>query len=98
MPTAFMADNDIIALGAMKALQQKGYCIPEDISIIGFDDLPFCEISSPRLSTIKFHQGEMGRLAVERLVQKIRNVNSIPSKLQLSTTFIPRESVKFLRD
>lgn len=42
LPTAFFADNDMIALGVMKALIEKGYSIPEDISIIGFDDLRYC--------------------------------------------------------
>ncbi len=94
LPTAYIADNDIIALGAMKALQQHGIQIPEDVSIIGFDDMPFCEISSPALTTIKFFQGEMGRIAVERLAQKIKGTNLIPSKVQVGTKFISRESVK----
>lgn len=96
LPTAYIADNDIIALGAMKALQQHGYRIPEDVSIIGFDDLPFCEISSPALSTIKFYQREMGKMAVERLVQKLKNIETYTSKIQIGTKFISRESVRDL--
>lgn len=53
MPTAFFADDDMIALGCIKAFQEAGYRVPEDISVASFDDLPFCEISSPRLTTIK---------------------------------------------
>ena len=66
MPTAFFADNDMIALGAMKALQEMGYKIPQDISIIGFDDLPFSEISNPPLTTLRVPKQEMGRLAVKK--------------------------------
>ena len=52
LPTAFFADNDMIALGAMKAMQEYGIKIPQDVSVIGFDDLPFCEIASPRLTSV----------------------------------------------
>ena len=71
LPTAFFADNDMIALGAMKALQEMGYRIPEDVSIVGFDDLPFSEISNPPLTIIKITEQEMGRLAVRELVEVI---------------------------
>lgn len=96
LPTAFIADNDIIALGAMKALRQHGYKIPHDVSIIGFDDIPFCEISSPALTTIKFHQDEMGKIAVERLVQKIKGSSIVTSKIQIGTSLVLRESVRDL--
>ena len=67
MPTAFFADDDMIALGCIKAFQEAGYRVPEDISVASFDDLPFCEISSPRLTTIKVFKYEMGQIAVRRL-------------------------------
>lgn len=47
LPEALLADNDIIALGAMKAMQDHGIRIPEDVSIIGFDDLPFAASRPP---------------------------------------------------
>lgn len=93
LPSAFFVDNDIIALGAMKALQEFGYSIPLDVSLIGFDDLPFSEFSSPPLSTIKFHQSEMGRLAVQRLSEKIRGEAQISAKIQINTQYIERSSV-----
>ncbi len=94
LPTAFFADNDMIALGAMKALIEKGYRIPEDISLIGFDDLTSCEISTPRLTTIKVFKQEMGQLAVRRLRDVIRDANGIKSKVQICTEFMERDSVK----
>ncbi len=96
LPTAYFADNDIIALGAMKALKEAGCRIPEDISIIGFDDLPFCEISSPPLSTIRVFKQEMGQMAVKRLLDKIKSQSKIVSKIQIGTEYIERESVKAL--
>ncbi|ROR30699.1 LacI family transcriptional regulator [Mobilisporobacter senegalensis] len=96
LPTAFFADNDMIALGAMKALIEKGYRVPEDVSLIGFDDLASCEISTPRLSTIKVFKQEMGQLAVRRLLDVIRNETGIKTKTQVCTEFIERDSVKDL--
>lgn len=96
LPTAFFADNDMIALGAMKALQEKGIRIPEDISIVGFDDLPFSKISSPPLTTIQVPSAEMGRLAVHRVVELIKNPSPVVTKTQVCTRFIERDTVKQL--
>lgn len=96
LPTAFFADNDMIALGAMKAFIEKGYRIPEDISLIGFDDLSSSEISTPRLTTIRVFKQEMGQLAVRRLHDVIKDANGIKSKIQICTEFVERDSVKDL--
>lgn len=95
MPTAFYADNDMIALGAMKALQERGYRVPEDVSIVGFDDLTFSEISSPPLTTLRVPKREMGQLAVKRLMDVI-NGDKIKTKCQVCTDFVERGSVKCL--
>ncbi|MGB4657842.1 MAG: substrate-binding domain-containing protein [Mobilitalea sp.] len=96
LPTAFFADNDMIALGAMKALIEKGYRVPEDVSLIGFDDLASCEISTPRLTTIKVFKQEMGQMAVRRLFEVIQNPNGVKTKTQFCTEFVERDSVKDL--
>lgn len=96
LPTAFFSDNDMIAFGAMKALTEKGYRIPEDVSLIGFDDLASSEISTPRLTTIKVFKQEMGQLAVRRLIDVIKNENGIKTMTQVCTEFIERDSVKDL--
>jgi Transcriptional regulators len=96
LPTAFFADNDMIALGVMKALIEKGYSIPEDISLIGFDDLSSCEISTPRLTTIRVFKQEMGQMAVRRLLDMIKDGDGIKMKIQICTEFIERDSVKDL--
>ena len=97
MPTAFFADDDMIALGCIKAFQEFGYRVPEDISVIGFDDLPFCEISSPRLTTIKVFKYEMGQLAVRRVIELMKNGGNINTKIQICTEFVERDSVADLR-
>lgn len=96
LPTAFAAANDMIALGAMKALQEHGLRVPEDISVIGFDDMPFCEISSPALTTIRVFKQEMGQMAVRQLVHKIQSDSGVKTKIQICTEFVERKSVKKL--
>lgn len=93
LPTAFFADNDMIALGAMHALQQNGYRIPEDISIVGFDDLPFCAISNPPLTTIHVFNDSMGRECVRRLASMTAEADLYQTKTQITSRFIERESV-----
>lgn len=97
LPTAFIADNDIIALGAMKAMEECGVKIPEEVSIIGFDDLPFSAISSPPLTTIRVPKQEMGRIATRRLIQMIKDKPGAMNagvKIEVSTRFVKRGSVK----
>ena len=94
LPTAFVADNDMIALGAMKAFHEFGLKVPEDISIVGFDDLPYSSISSPPLTTLRVPKKEMGRLAVRRLRDIMANDENAKVKTQVCTEFIERDSVK----
>lgn len=96
MPTAFFADNDNIALGVMKALKEAGYKIPRDISIIGLDDMPFCTISSPALSTIKVQKTELGRTAVRRLLEIIDKKDTAKLKIHVCDEYVERESVRDL--
>lgn len=94
LPTAYFAFNDIIAFGAMRALKESGIKIPDQVSIIGLDDMPFCEISSPRLSTIKVYKRYIGKIAVRRLIEKIVDHDEATLKIEINTELIERESVK----
>ncbi len=93
LPTAFFADNDTIAFGVMRALKEKGINIPNDVSIIGFDDMPFCEITSPRLTTVKVFKQEMGSAAVKRLMTLMLESSGPAQKIQINTELIIRDSV-----
>lgn len=97
LPTAFFADNDMIALGAMRALQQHGFRIPQDVSVVGFDDLPFCSISTPPLTTVKVYNRQMGCAAVRRLMQLAEYGNDYCTKTQITSGFVERDSVRDLR-
>lgn len=94
LPTAFCIVNDIIAFGAMKALIQFGYSIPDDISIVGFDNMPFSEITSPPLTTIDVPKRELGQVAVRRLIAKNKDDAIVPVNMQLLTKLVERGTVK----
>ena len=67
LPTAFFADNDRIAAGCCKTLLKYGYRIPDNISVIGFDDSAVSEVLNPPLTTMQIQKQRMGAIAVERL-------------------------------
>lgn len=94
MPTCFLVDLDYMAVGAMKAFAEHGYKVPEDVSVIGFDDINFGDVYGVPLTTIHLHQRTMGRTAVNLLVDQIRNPNPCTVHIEISTDLIERKSVK----
>lgn len=96
VPTAFFADNDVLAVGALRALSEAGLMVPDDVSIIGFDDLSFSSFSNPPLTTVHVPKHEIGELAVRTLMDSIENPQPYTRKIQISTTFVERESVRAL--
>lgn len=69
--TAIFAYNDVIAIGAYMAINQKGLKIPDDISIIGYDDIEMASIISPRLTTVAQPFYDMGKTAAELIIKRI---------------------------
>ena len=96
LPTCFFADNDIIAAACMRALMEHGFRIPEDISVVGFDNIPVCELMSPPLTTMNVPKHYLGSMAVERLMDRKKHSYEHCAKLELSTSLIIRESVRKL--
>lgn len=92
LPTAFFAVNDNIAFGAMKAI--KEICPNHDISIVGFDDMPFCEMCNPPLTTVKVDKKFLGQQAVQRLISKIEKSEEGLLKIRTATKIVLRESAK----
>ncbi len=96
-PTAIIASNDVTAFGAMEAARERGKKIPDDISIVGFDDIPQAAQVHPPLTTIRQPLEEMGRRAVQMLLQIIENPKQSAAKIELPTELVVRESTRVLR-
>lgn len=93
LPTAFFADNDILALNAVRALRSLGVRVPKDVSVVGFDDIFLSELFTPSLTTINVNTQELARLAVQSLLDQAQSGIHTPTKMQLCTRLVERESV-----
>ncbi len=89
----YFADNDLIAFGSVMALKEAGYRVPEDVGVVGFDDMPACEYMEPQLSTIMVPKLFMGETAAMRVIQLIEGSNTQPLKIEVSTKLVRRKSV-----
>lgn len=97
LPTAFFCANDIMAFGAMKALKERGVRIPEDVSIIGFDNLPSAALSDPPLTSVDVSKVQIGRMAVRTLFSKMTSKTPPPAlKILVSGQLVERASVRDL--
>ena len=94
IPDCIFAGNDNMAKKILTYLLAEGYKVPDDIAVVGFDDMLFSSILKPALSTVKVYKYEMGDLAVDRLRQLLYDENIHPVKISLHTTFIKRESCR----
>ena len=91
---AFFAFSDYNAYDVVKVLKQKGYKIPEDISVIGYADEPLAQYVSPQLSTVKQPAYEIGKRAAEILLKIIEENIEFPMTEQLKTSLVHRETTK----
>lgn len=97
-PTAIFACNDLMAIGAMRALRHHGMTIPEDISVIGFDDIQLASAVTPSLTTIAQPISLIGTIAAQQLIARMRGeAISTPKRVILDTTLILRESCTSIR-
>jgi LacI family transcriptional regulator len=91
-PSAILACSDYLAIGVMQAVREQGLSVPADLSLVGFDDMPFAEFVDPPLTTIRQPIAEMGRLAFERLLAII-NKTEAPPLTRLPVELVERRSV-----
>jgi LacI family transcriptional regulator len=93
-PTAIAYWSDTMAVAGMDAARRAGLSVPEDLSVVGFDDLRLASMTRPRLSSVNQSSYEMGFGMARRLIDRIEGRLSGPGELVLSpTTYVPRESV-----
>ena len=93
LPTAYFAANDIMAVGASRAMKTLGMHLPRDASVIGMDDVPVCQVVNPTLSTISVPKGAIGAAAVSRLIRMIEEPDHACLKTQVGVELVVRESV-----
>jgi len=93
-PTAAAVMNDSVAFGMLRGFHKMKINVPGDISLIGFDDSVFCEMSYPALTTVKVQSEQMGRMAAMLMLDDIRGASSKPVGLSLEPCVIERDSVR----
>ncbi len=104
LPDAFVCDDDTMAVGALRAFQEKGIRVPDDISVIGFNDRPTCEETFPPLTSINVSKRSLAFEAVEELIRLIKNQEQTnrqdpineetrSRKIRIGTKLIIRDSV-----
>jgi LacI family transcriptional regulator len=90
--TALFAYNDISAIGAIRAIQEQSLKIPQDVSVVGFDDIPWAAFHTPSLTTVQQPLGKMGQMAAEALIRMIEQGEGRSSEIAIEPTLIVRES------
>lgn len=90
--TAIFAGNDTIALGVIGALAHLGLAVPRDVSVIGFDDLPFAGFVAPPLTTVRIDATQQGRCAAEALLLRLKGKAVPEPRQRFASVFVPRGS------
>jgi LacI family transcriptional regulator len=92
-PTAIFAANDLMAIGVMQALRERGIAIPREIAVAGFDDIPAARLVTPSLTTVAQFQGDIGVKAAQILMERLRGSNpGAGTALEMPFRLIHRDS------
>lgn len=91
-PTAVLASNDLTAMGALQALRTRGLHVPEDVSLIGFDDIALAESTDPPLTTVNISRVKVAESAFESLFRLINSDSKTGAELLIETKLVIRES------
>ena len=91
-PSALFTTNNFMTMGAIKAIREAGLRVPEDLALVGFDDLEYEQLHSPQLTVVSQPITAMGNIAGQRIIAKLRGDNNPPMEIRLKTHFIVRES------
>ncbi len=90
--TALFAYNDISAIGAIRVLQEQGLRVPQDVSVMGFDDIPAAAFYTPSLTTVRQPLNRMGEVAAQSLLERIEGKKEYPSEIAIEPELVVRES------
>jgi LacI family transcriptional regulator len=90
--TAIFAYNDISAIGAIRALQEHGLRVPQDVSVMGFDDIPGAAFHTPSLTTVRQPLNRMGEVAAQSLLERIEGKKEYPLEIAIEPELVLRES------
>ena len=90
--TALFAYNDISAIGAIRALQEHGLRVPQDVSVMGFDDIPGAAFHTPSLTTVRQPLNRMGEVAAQSLLERIEGKKDYPAEIAIEPELVVRES------
>ena len=93
-PDAFFCISDVLATAAIKASIEMGKRVPEDVAVVGFDDIQLASIMNPSITTVRQPRAQIGSLATEMLIKLIEGKDK-PSSMYLGAEFIVRESARF---
>ncbi|MFO7928870.1 MAG: LacI family DNA-binding transcriptional regulator [Candidatus Humimicrobiaceae bacterium] len=90
--TALLSQADIIAFGIIRALQDNGFNVPEDVSVVGFDNIHSSRFSNPRLTTVNQPKRKMGKIGARILLKELSNGKKVKDLVYLDTVVVERES------
>lgn len=90
--TALFAYNDISAIGAIRAIQEQGLRVPQDISVMGFDDIQGAAFHTPSLTTVRQPLNRMGEVAAQTLLERIEGKKEYPAEIAIEPELVVRES------
>ena len=90
--TALFAFNDVSAIGAIRALRDAGMEVPDDVAVVGFDDIPSAAYNTPSLTTIRQPLRRMGEIAAQTLLQRLRQKEPGPQEVAVEPELVIRES------
>ena len=97
-PTAVFACNDLMAVGAVSGVRRNGRRVPWDLAVVGFDDIALASFTNPPLTTVAQPKHEMGVLAAQMLMERIKDKTMPPRRRLLETTLVVRESCRTERE
>ncbi|EGR2024295.1 substrate-binding domain-containing protein [Vibrio cholerae] len=96
LPSALFVSNDMMAMGVIQATSQRGLRVPDDLSLIGYDDVHIAKFMTPALTTIHQPKYRLGKAAVDTLLYRLENPDTTAQVVQLEPTLVVRNSVRKL--